>query len=238
MPKAGDHVVVIGGTNGLGLDIAKAAHALGARVTVAGRDQDRAEKAASTIGQSASGQCCDLTSWDSLAALFAEIDVVDHLILTALDRDNNTIADFRPDDAVRTLVMKNVGYAVAVQHALSKFSKNASVVMFSGLSMWLPMPGSTTISMANAGVVGLMNSLALQIAPVRINTITPGVVAGTDAVDNAAQVRGDRYEHLRQRTPGKRLPTPDDIVAATFALTDNLGINATNLVVDAGMRLA
>ncbi len=238
MPKSGDHVVVIGGTQGLGLDIARASAALGATVTVAGRDLERAKTAAAAIGGPCRGRCCDLTDWDSLKNLFQEIEVVDHLILTALDRDNNTIADFRPDDAARTMLMKNVGYAVAVQQALPKFSENASVVLFSGLSMWVPMPGSTTISMANGGVIGLMNSLATQIAPVRVNAITPGVVTGTDAVDNAAAVRGDRYEKLRQRTPGKRLPTPDDIVAATFALTDNPGINAANLVVDAGMHLA
>jgi NAD(P)-dependent dehydrogenase (short-subunit alcohol dehydrogenase family) len=238
MPKPGNHIVVIGGTKGLGLDIAEACCALGATVTVAGRDLERAKTAAASIGDSAQGRSCDLTEWDSLASLFQEIERVDHLILTALDRDNNTIKDFRPDDSARTLVMKNVGYAVAVQQALPKFSSQASVVMFSGLSMWVPMPGSTTISMANGGVIGLMNSLALQIAPVRVNTITPGVVVGTNAVDHASQEQGDRYEQLRQCTPGKRLPTPQDIIAATFALTDNPGINAANLVVDAGMRLA
>lgn len=238
MPKSGQHFVIIGGTQGLGLHIANAATALGARVTVAGRDIEKANAAAHSIGESATGGCCDLTNWDSIGELFDGIDVVDHLILTALDRDHNSIRDFRPDDSARTMLMKNVGYAVAVEKALPKFSDDASVVLFSGLSMWVPMPGSTTISMANGGVIGLMNSLALEIAPVRVNAITPGVVGGTEAVENAASERTDRYEALRQRTPGKRLPTPGDIVAATFALTDNRGINAANLVVDAAMRLA
>jgi len=92
--------------------------------------------------------------------------------------------------------------------------------------------------MANAAVVGLMNSLAVQIAPVRVNTITPGVVAGTDAVEDADPERRKAYEKLADRTPGKRLPTPDDIVRAAFALIDNPGINAVELVVDGGMRLA
>ena len=185
MPKKGDHVVVIGGTKGLGLDIARAAAELGAHVTVAGRDEDRATMAAAGIGDLASGRRCDLTDWQSLEELFAGIDVVDHLILTALDRDFNTINDFRADDSARTMLMKTVGYAVAVEKALPKFAPDASVVLFSGLSMWIPMPGSTTISMANGGVIGLMNSLATQIAPVRVNAITPGVVVGTHAVDEA-----------------------------------------------------
>ncbi|NMO05046.1 SDR family oxidoreductase [Gordonia sp. TBRC 11910] len=238
MPGAGDHVVIIGGTSNLGLEIASAAARLGAEVTVAGRDKAKADAAVARIGGDTHPAICDLNDSDSLYAMFDGIERVDHLILTALDRDHNTIADFRPDDSARTMLMKTVGYAVAVHAALPKFTHTGSVVMFSGLSMWTPMPGSTTISMANGGVIGLMNSLATQIAPVRVNSVTPGVVVGTDAVDSADPVRAEQYERLRQRTPGKRLPTTADIVAATFALTDNPGLNAANLVVDAGMHLA
>lgn len=238
MPARSEHVVVIGGTQGLGLNIARAVVARGDTVTLVGRDLAKAQRVAAELGEGAHGKACDLTDWESISTLFDGIDALDHLILTALDRDQNTIADFRPDDCARTMLMKNVGYAVAVERAVPKFSPSGSVVLFSGLSMWVPMPGSTTISMANAGVIGLMNTLATQVAPVRVNAITPGVVAGTDAVDAADPVRAQRYEALRQRTPGKRLPSPDDIVAATFALTDNPGINAANLVVDAAMRLA
>ncbi|OYO04850.1 short-chain dehydrogenase [Enemella evansiae] len=237
-PYQGKHFVVIGGTQGLGLAIAEAATRRGATVTVSGRNEERNAAAAERLGEGAAGLHCDLNDFASLDRLFAQIDRVDHLILAALDRDHNKLSDFRRQDAARTLMMKNLGYAVAVEAAQPKFTDDASVVLFSGLSMWVPMPGSTTISMANAGVIGLMNTLATQIAPVRVNAITPGVVVGTDAVDNAADDRSDRYEALRQRTPGKRLPTPEDIVQATFALTDNRGINAANLVVDSAMRLA
>lgn len=233
-----EHVVVVGGTQGLGFEIAKAAAARGQRVTVAGRDPEKAEKAAAEIGSLAVSGICDLTDWKSLEGFFAGVDRIDHLVLAALDRDQNDIKDFRPDDAAKTSLMKNVGYAASVHYALPKLADTGSVLLFSGLSMWRPMPGSTTISMANAGIVGLANSLALQIAPVRVNVITPGVVMGTEAVDHADPVRAERYEKLRQTTPGKRLPVTEDIVNAAFALLDNPGINASNLVVDAGMRLS
>lgn len=86
-------------------------------------------------------------------------------------------------------------------------------------------------------MVGLANSLAVQIAPARVNVITPGVVGGPAAVDRADPERAVAYEAARQRTPGMRLPGPDDIVDAAFALLDNPGINAANLVVDAGMHI-
>ncbi|MEU5403334.1 SDR family oxidoreductase [Streptomyces sp. NPDC005963] len=232
------HVVVIGGTKGLGYEVAKACVARGARVTLTGRDKADAQARAEELGPLATGAVCELTDWNSIRQLFAGLDRVDHLVLTALDRDFNTIADFRPDDCARTTLMKTVGYATAVHEALPKFTDDASVVMFSGLSMWRPVPGSTTISMANAGIIGLVNSLAVEVPPVRVNAITPGIVTGTAAVDDADDVRSDWFEAMRQRTPAKRLPTSDDIVESTLFLLECRGINGANLVVDAGMHLA
>lgn len=231
------HIVIMGGTKGLGLEIARAAVARGDQVTVAGRTPEVAQAEVEALGQDAAYGICDLTDWTSLEAFFDQVDRIDHLVLVALLRDNNDIKDFRPDDSATTSLMKNVGYAASVHYALPKLSPTGSVLMFSGLSMWLPFPGSTTISMANAGVVGLANSLAVQIAPTRVNVITPGVVDGTDAVAHADPERAVAYEAARERTPGKRLPTPDNIVDASFALMDNPGINAANLVVDAAMHI-
>jgi NAD(P)-dependent dehydrogenase (short-subunit alcohol dehydrogenase family) len=231
------HIVVIGGTKGLGLAVASAAISRGYAVTVTGRSAPTAELAAGSLGGGVVGLPCNLNDGASIKGLFSQIPRVDHLVLVAVERDHNEIRSFRPEDALRTSVAKTVGYATAVHCALDKFAPDGSVVMFGGISALRPLPGSTTISMANAAVVGLMNSLATQIAPVRVNTITPGLVAGTDAVDVADPIRREAYEKLRERTPGKRLPSPDDIVQATFALIDNPGLNAVDLVVDSGMRI-
>ncbi|MFE4663647.1 SDR family NAD(P)-dependent oxidoreductase [Streptomyces sp. NPDC056716] len=237
MVSAGSHVVVIGGTKGLGYEFARTVVKRGARVTITGRDGTAAKARARELGDLATGAACELADRDSIRGLFAGIDVVDHLVLAALDRDHNTITDFRPDDCARTLLMKTVGYATAVHEALPKFAPDGSVVMFSGLSMWRPVPGSTTISMANAGIIGLVNSLAVEVPPIRVNAVTPGIVTGTAAVDAADGVRAEWYEAMRQRTPAKRLPTADDISAAVMFLLECPGVNATNVVVDAGMHL-
>lgn len=238
MNGAVGHMVVVGATRGLGLAIASAGVLRSYAVTLTGRSAHTAERVAASLGEGCVGRACDLNDLDSIERLFSEVTRVDHLVLVAVDRDHNDIRSFRPQDALRTSTAKTIGYATCVHHCLDKFADGASVVMFGGLSATRPFPGSTTISMANAAVLGLMNSLAAQIAPVRVNTITPGVVIDTDAAQNADPVRWQAYEQLRERTPGKRLPTTADIVAGTFALIDNPGINATDLVVDAGMRIA
>lgn len=231
------HLLVIGGARGLGFELARTASEQGARVTVTGRDAQVAAARATELGPSARGLACDLSDAASLGRLFADIDVVDHLVLTAIERDHNTAADFHADAAARMMLIKTVGYANAVAHALAKLDPDGSVVLFSGLSMWRPSPGSTTLSMANSAILGLVNSLAVELAPVRVNAITPGSVAGTDAIDNADPVRAKFFEAQRQRTPAKRLPSPDDIVAAVLFLLTCRGVNGENLVVDAGAHL-
>lgn len=231
------HLLVIGGARGLGFELARTASEQGARVTVTGRDAHVADARATKLGPSARGLACDLLDAASLGRLFTDIDVVDHLVLTAIERDHNTAADFRADAAARMMLIKTVGYANAVAHALPKLDQDGSVVLFSGLSMWRPSPGSTTMSMANSAILGLVNSLAVEIAPVRVNAITPGSVAGTEAIDNADPVLAEFFEAQRQRTPTKRLPTPNDIVAAVLFLLTCPGVNGENLVVDAGSHL-
>jgi NAD(P)-dependent dehydrogenase (short-subunit alcohol dehydrogenase family) len=231
------HLLVIGGARGLGFELARTASEQGARVTVTGRDAHAADARAAELGPSARGLACDLSDADSLGRLFTDIDVVDHLVLTAIERDRNTAADFRADAAARMMLIKTVGYANAVAHALPKLAQDGSVVLFSGLSMWRPSPGSTTLSMANSAILGLVNSLAVEIAPVRVNAITPGSVGGTEAIDNADPVLAGFFEAQRQRTPAKRLPTPDDIVAAVLFLLTCPGVTGENLVVDAGAHL-
>jgi NAD(P)-dependent dehydrogenase (short-subunit alcohol dehydrogenase family) len=237
MLKKDAHLLIIGGARGLGFELARTAVEQGARVTVTGRDADAAATRAAELGPSARGLACDLLDAESVGRLFGDLDVVDHLVLTAIERDHNTVAGFRVDAAARMMLIKTVGYANAVAQALPKLDADGSVVLFSGLSMWRPSPGSTTMSMANSAIPGLVNSLAVEIAPVRVNAITPGTVAGTEAIDNADPVRAEFFEAQRRRTPAHRLPTPQDVVAAVLFLLTCRSVNGENLVVDAGAHL-
>ncbi|HTU72795.1 MAG TPA: SDR family NAD(P)-dependent oxidoreductase, partial [Trebonia sp.] len=107
------HLLVIGGARGLGFELATTASEQGARVTITGRDAHVARARATELGPSARGLGCDLLDTASLSRLFTQIDVVDYLVLTAIERDRNTAADFRADAAARMMLIKTVGYADA-----------------------------------------------------------------------------------------------------------------------------
>jgi NAD(P)-dependent dehydrogenase (short-subunit alcohol dehydrogenase family) len=107
------------------------------------------------------------------------------------------------------------------------------VVLFGGQARERPYPGSTTITSANGAVTTMVWTLALEIAPVRVNAIHPGLVGDTPAWAGNAAI----LERTRAQTPGGRMVTTADCVAATLFLLDTASMNGANLVIDAGWGL-
>jgi NAD(P)-dependent dehydrogenase (short-subunit alcohol dehydrogenase family) len=225
-----DHVVVIGGTSGLGRAVAEKYAAGGHRVTVAGRDADRAASAAREVG--GEGIAVDLSRPETIAAALADVPPVNRLVLTATVRDRNTVRDFNVPNAVSIVVTKLVGYT-EVAHVLGPaMPEGASIVLFGGLAKDRPYPGSTTVTTVNAGVAGLVKTLAVELAPVRVNASHPGAVG-----DSPAWSAPEIADPIRARTPTRRMPTTEDVVDAVTFLLENPGVNGVNLILDAGLRL-
>ena len=223
--------VVLGGTSGIGREIVKSLAARGTTVYLSGRTTQTALKAASEIGLGTVGIAVDLAEPDSIAESLAGVGSVDYLVIPAIERDANTIADYNVARAIRLVTLKLVGYAEAIHVLRERFTTDASVVLFGGLALQRPYPGSTTVSTVNGGVVGLVHSLTTELAPVRINAIHPGIVGDSpfwEDKDNS---------HIVARTPLGRLVTMQEIVHSVEFLLDNSGVNGVNLAVDGGWLL-
>jgi NAD(P)-dependent dehydrogenase (short-subunit alcohol dehydrogenase family) len=169
-------VVVIGGTRGLGLEVARHYAGRGREVVLAGRDQRRAEAVAAEVGGKASGLGLDLSRPAELADRLAGIGRVAHLVLAAIDRDENTVRNFDLEVATRLVTLKLVGSTEAVHQLVPRMDPDASIVLFGGRAKDRPYPGSTMVSTVNGGVAGLCSSLAVELAPIRCNAIHPGIV--------------------------------------------------------------
>ena len=168
--------VVIGGTSGIGLEVARHRAGRGDEVVLTGRDPDRAAEVAASVGGSVSGIAVDLNETHALAAALAGVGEVDRLVVAAIERDQNTIADYDVDRATRLAVLKLVGYTEVIHSLLPRMNPDTSVVVFGGRAKDRPYPGSVTVSTVNGGVVGLVNALALEMAPIRVNALHPGIV--------------------------------------------------------------
>jgi NAD(P)-dependent dehydrogenase (short-subunit alcohol dehydrogenase family) len=233
MPEPGS-VVVIGGTSGLGLEVARHYAKQGREVVLSGRDQGRAEAAAADVGGRARGVALDLAEPGQLADRLAGVEGVGHLVLAAIERDENTVRDFDLEGATRLATLKLVGYAETVHQLAPRMDPGGSVVLFGGRAKDRPYPGSTMVSTVNGGVIGLVHSLAVELAPIRCNAIHPGIVG--DSPYWAA--KGEpALEPVRNRTPTRRLVTMEDIVGAVVFLLENRSVNGEHLHVDGGWLL-
>jgi NAD(P)-dependent dehydrogenase (short-subunit alcohol dehydrogenase family) len=226
-------VVIVGGTGGIGRHLAQKLASRGDEVVITGRDPARAQAIAKEIGGRTRGIGFDLVQPTTIAKQLADLGKVDCLVLTAIERDNNTVREFDPTRALRLTTLKLVGYVETIHALVPRLTPNASIILFGGQARECPYPGSTTVTTVNGGITSLVKTLALELAPIRVNAIHPGIVGDSPAL-------AGKTEFLKigvQRTTTKRLPTMDDCVSAVTFLMENQAVDGVNLVVDAGWSL-
>jgi NAD(P)-dependent dehydrogenase (short-subunit alcohol dehydrogenase family) len=228
-------VAIVGGTSGIGLRLAASYAARGSTVVITGRDLDRATKAAATVGGPGKvrGLAVDLASPEEISGSLAEIGAVDRLVLSAIDRDENSVATYDLASATRLVTLKLIGYTEVVHTLTDRLGPEASILIFGGLALRRPYPGSTSVTTVNGGVTGIVHTLAVELAPIRVNGIHPGIVGDSPYwVDKAAAL-----ESVSARTPLGRPVTMDEVVDASVFLLENGAVNGVNLDVDGGWLL-
>src|SRR5918999_253621 len=176
-------VVIVGGTAGLGRELARKYAERGRPAVVAGRDAARAEAVAGEIG-----------------------------------------------GGTRGLALKLVGYTEVLHCLHPGMHDDTSVLLFGGLAKDRPYPGSTTVTSVNGAVATLIRSLAIELAPVRVNAIHPGIVGDSPTWKGRPEV----LERVLSRTPTERLITMRDVVEVAVLLLENRSVNGINVEVDGG----
>jgi len=224
-------VVVVGGTQGLGRELAQAYADEGRDVVVTGRDQARAETAAGAIGGGTRGIGFDLAEPQTIAGRLAEVGDVDYAVLAAIERDTNSVADYDIAGALRLVTLKLVGYTEVVHALLPRLRPDAAILIFGGLARDRPYPGSTTVTTVNGAVTSLVRTLVVELAPRRVNALHPAIVGDSP---QWIDMPPERREALEQRTPIGRLVTMDEVVGASRFLLENQAVNGINLAVDGG----
>lgn len=235
--------VIIGGTAGIGLELARECVALGREVVISGRSAARAEQVAADLGSEAQGNGAqeagaqgsgakgiglDLAEPDAIAGALAGIGPVRHLVITAIERDSNHIAEYDKKAAQRLVTLKLVGYPEVVHQLAPRLVPEGSIVLFGGLAKERPYPGSTTVSTVNGGVSGLVRTLVSELAPIRVNALHPGIVG------DSPYWEGKPLDAVVARTPIGRLVNMREVVQATLFLLECGAMNGVDLFVDGG----
>ncbi len=228
-------VVIVGGTSGLGLRLAETYAARGRDVVITGRDAERCAGIAAGIAGDGHIHpvALDLAEPERIADALEAVGAVGHLVLAAIERDQNNVREYDVGRAIRLVTLKLVGYTEVVHALAPRLAPDSSILLFGGQALQRPYPGSTTITTVNGGISGLVRTLAVQLAPIRVNAIHPGVVG--DSPEWAGKT--EAVERVRARTPLGRTVTMDEIVDASIFLLENGGVNGVNLEVDGGWML-
>lgn len=224
-------VVVVGGTSDLGKSLAVHYAEQGHPVVVTGREPGRAQQVATEIGHGAVGLNFDLSKPKEIAAALAGVKDVLYLVLVSISRDENSIKKYDIDQAVELVTLKLVGYAETVHALLPQIRPDGAVLLYGGMAKDRPYPGSTTVTTINGGVSTLVRAMSVELAPLRVNAIHPGVVGETPYWANKP---AEVLERHRSRTLTGKLATVAEITDAAIFLLENKAVNGVNLDVDGG----
>ncbi len=197
---------------------------------ISGRDATRAQDVAAEIGDAVSSVGVDLTVPSHIAPALEALERIDHVVLAAIERDANSVRDYDIERALALATLKLVGYTEVLHCLHSRMHEDSAVLLFGGLAKDRPYPGSTTVTAVNGAVTSMIRSLAIELAPVRVNAIHPGIVGDSPAWAENAEM----LQRVIERTPTSRLVTMDDVTDAALFLLENRSVNGVNLAVDGG----
>jgi NAD(P)-dependent dehydrogenase (short-subunit alcohol dehydrogenase family) len=235
-PLKDQTVLVIGRGSGLARAVALIAADAGARVIVAGRNQEML--AAAYAGEPGiRAELVDLTDESSIAALGERLGSVDHVVSTASARARGRLADLDRDAIRLSFDTKVIGPLMLAKHLAPRMNQGGSFVIFSGVAAAKIAVGTMGVAITNAAADTLARSLALELAPIRVNAISPGVI-DTGAWDAfGEQGKADYFADVSARNPARRIGTPDDIARGVlFALTSTF-LTGQTLHIDGGEPL-
>jgi NAD(P)-dependent dehydrogenase (short-subunit alcohol dehydrogenase family) len=220
-----DTVVIIGGSSGIGLAVARRCVADGASVVIAARSPERLVAAGAELGGPGRVTTipADIGDQPQVRRLFERVGTLRHLVVTAADLPYGAAVTLTEDSIMRAVRSKVLGPFFAAQHAAPRISGGGSITFTSGVAAYRPVPGGALAATVNGALESMVRALALELAPVRVNAVSPGWV-DTPVWDQLAtpEAKQARLADMAARLPGRRIGQPEDIANAVgFLIGDD-----------------
>ena len=228
-------VVVVGRGSGIARAVALVAHDEGARVIVAGRHRPKIADA--YAGLDIIAESVDITDDESISGLADRVGPVDHVVSTASARARGKLADLERKDLQLSFDTKVIGPTMLAKHFAQQLNPGGSFVLFSGVHAFKLNVGYLGVGITNGAVDFLTRWLAVELAPIRVNTISPGVI-DTGAWDAMGE-DGKRsyFEHISSSNPARRIGTVEDVAGAVLFAMTNSFMTGVTLKIDGGEPL-
>ena len=232
-------VVILGGSSGIGLAVAEQAASQGAKLVIASSNAERVQKAIESLGGNAQGLTLDLANEQAVETLFAKLGAFDHLVFTAGDSLHlHNLATTDLKQARRAFELRYWAALAAVKYGSKHIRKGGSVVLTTGVAGQRPQKGWVVAASVCGTIDALTRALAVELAPIRVNAVSPGVVRTNLWQSMSAAEREQMYESVGKSLPVGRVGEPHDIAQAyVFLMQEGFGTGQI-LVVDGGTVLA
>ncbi|MGK3982992.1 SDR family oxidoreductase [Sorangium sp. So ce136] len=231
------HVVVIGGSSGIGLGVARACLARGASLTLVSRSPEKLAGAAAELGDARRVRtfAADVTQEAEVRSLFNEHPPARHVVVTAVQGHYQPVREMDIAAARHLIDSKLVAALHVAKHA--RIEPGGSLVFTTGIAAVRPGPGGSVVAAVNGALMSLVRALAIELAPVRVNALSPGWV-DTPVWDSiAGGAKEQRFAQHARRLPVGRIGAPADIADAALFLMGNGFTTGEVLHVDGGHRL-
>jgi NAD(P)-dependent dehydrogenase (short-subunit alcohol dehydrogenase family) len=231
-------VVVVGGSSGIGLAVAQQAAAQGAKVVIASSNAERVQKAADGIGGEAQGQAVDVSNERAVATFFSKLGPFDHLVFTAGDSLHlHNLAATDLEQARRAFELRYWAALAAVKYGSPHIRKEGSIVLTTGIAGQRPQKGWVIAASVCGAVEALTRALAVELAPIRVNAVSPGVVRTNLWQNMNASERESLYESVGKSLPVGRVGEASEIAQAYLFLMQEGFATGQTVVVDGGTVL-
>ncbi|MFD1774615.1 SDR family oxidoreductase [Paenibacillus rhizophilus] len=230
-------VVIIGGSSGIGLETAKQAIALGAEVIIASRSEDKLQKAKEQLGAKTAAYTLDTTDEQQVQSFFEKTGTFDHLVVSAAETSGGSFLHTETAQARQLFENKFWGQYYAAKYGAPKLSPNGSITLFSGVVAYKAMIGSSVLGAVNAAVSNLGQTLALELAPIRVNIVSPGIIDTPSRSKMPEGARNDYYASVADKLPVKRVGKAEDVAQSVLYLIQNGFVTGSVLHVDGGHHI-
>jgi len=231
-------VVILGGSSGLGLATAKAAAAEGATIVIVSGNQSRIDRALQDLPQGSTGYAVDLSKEENIKNFFDTIGDIDHLVYTA--GENLTLHNIAETDIEQARSFFNLRYwgaLAAVKYGSAHINTGGSICLISGIASARPGTGWGIAASICGAMEGFVRAMAVELAPIRVNSVMPGVIK-TNLWNSMSD--GDRqnlYQSVGDALLVKRVGEADDIALAFMYLMKQQFGTGQNIIVDGGAVL-
>jgi NAD(P)-dependent dehydrogenase (short-subunit alcohol dehydrogenase family) len=234
-------IVVVGGSSGIGRGVAIAALEKGAEVVIVGRSQGKLADTRAALGEISqlTTIAADVTREEEVARMFADIGAFDHLVVTrGIPPIGAPVAEL-DIDSVRTFFETMVISAVTItKHAVGTLRVGGSITFTSGINKDKPpVPGGSVVTLVAGSFGYLAHALALELAPTRVNVVSPGWVDTPMWDEIVGEGKTAMWEEKARQLPAGRIATPADVARAYVYLMESELTTGTVLNIDGGHAL-